>query len=405
MLQKPVVARASDSFMKTFFTQSLGLRAVTFVTDDASNLSQYGLASPAMTFSITTKPDEETVLQIGGPVPGQPDQVYAQRLKSNSVFTVTKKSIDDLVVTLANSRDHRVLPFEPAQVTSLSYEIGHKKVDVRLINHLWNTVLQAEGLADVGKINNLLGEISILETTPMMKDSASDLKPYGLDKPQGRITIESAGSKSGLPLMLFIGKSENKLFYVKNSIEPFIYTLPENAFDFLPADNLLLRDARALNIPLSLIKSITITAGTETPIVLTRSAGGTWSVENVKDRMVDSTKEETQASLVSQLQAKAWLGPVLPAYKLDKPVLTFSIQDDKPKPTVLHIGATLPDGNHAALVEGIPLAFEITDADYTYLRTSTLQPLPAVLNGTNAPPVAATPAPATNAAPAPLKKK
>ena len=32
------------------------------------------------------------VLQIGGPVPGKPDQVYAQRLKSNSVFTLTQSS-------------------------------------------------------------------------------------------------------------------------------------------------------------------------------------------------------------------------------------------------------------------------------------------------------------------------
>jgi len=32
-------------------------------------------------------------------------------------------------------------------------------------------------------------------------------------------------------------KAENKLLYVRNSMEPFIYTVPDTAFDFLPPRN------------------------------------------------------------------------------------------------------------------------------------------------------------------------
>ncbi len=183
---------------------------------------------------------------------------------------------------------------------------------------------------------------------------------------------------------------------MRNSAEPFIYTVADNAFDFLPANNLALLDARAINLKLDQVKSMTITAGTEPPITLTRSQGGTWSATNVKDRMVDTVKADPQLSLVCQLQAKTWLGPVLPAYGLAKPVLTIAVQTDQPSPTILHIGAPLPDGSHAAQIEGNPTAFAIADGDYGILNASTLLPIPQTVSGTNAP---STVAP-TNTAPA-----
>jgi hypothetical protein len=139
---------------------------------------------------------------------------------------------------------------------------------------------------------------------------------------------------------------------------------------------------------------MTITAGSEPPVTLLRSPGGTWSATNVKDRMVDSTKADTQAALFCQLQAKAWLGPVLPAYGLNKPVLSIAVLADQPSPTILHIGAPLPDGSHAAQIEGVPAVFAIADADFGTLNASSLQLVPAALDATNAP--ASTP-PATNA--------
>ena len=165
---------------------------------------------------------------------------------------------------------------------------------------------------------------------------------------------------------------------MRNSAEPFIYTVPDNSFDLLPASNLALRDARAINLSLSQVKSMTIIAGSSAPVVLTRSSGGTWSASNVKDRMIDSVKANTQASLFCQLQAKTWLGPAQPSYGLDKPVLTISIQAGQPNPTVLRIGAQLPNGGHAAQVEGTPIAFEIADGDYGLLNASSLQLIPSV---------------------------
>ena len=393
-MQLPLVARAADADVKGLLTRVLGLRAVDFVTDDASNLSPYGLTAPTATISVTLKSDEPMVLQIGGPVAGKPDQVYAQRLKSSSVFTLAKSTVDDVMKAAPNVRDRHIFPFDPNKALGLTYVVGPKKAQVRADHALWNTVGTAEGRADVGKVTDILAKLSLLETTPVLKDSATDLKPFGLDKPQGKITIDSPEFKSGAGFSLLIGKAENKLLYVRNSTEPFIYTVPDNTFDFLPANNLALRDARAINLKREEVKSMTITAGTQPTVQLVRSPGGTWSASNVKDRMVDSMKADTQASIFCQLQASAWLGPVLPAYGLSKPVLSIAILADQPAPVVLHIGATLPDGTHAAQIDGDPTAFALADGDYGILNASTLQLIPKELGTTNLP--SAVP-PATNA--------
>ena len=65
---------------------------------------------------------------------------------------------------------------------------------------------------------------------------------------------------------------------------------------------------------------------------------------------------------------------------------------------MLRIGAPLPDGSHAAEIEGNPTAFAISDGDYGILNASSLQLIPKELSpATNAP--AAVPPP-TNAGPA-----
>jgi hypothetical protein len=386
-MQLPLVARAWAADVDALLAKVLGLRVVDFVGDDASNLSAYGLTSPVETITVGFPPDngktpEDMVLHIGGPVPNKTDQVYAQRVGSNSVFTLTKSIVDDVLKAAPNVRDRHILPFDPNKPTTLSYTVGTKKVDLKADHTLWNAVGDGAGAADVTKVNGLFTQLSQLETTPLLKDSATDLKPFGLDKPLGKITLASPDFPGGTAT-LFIGKDENKLLYVRNSLEPFVYTVPDTAFDFLPANNLALRDARAINLQMPQVKSMTITAGTEPPVTLLRSAGGTWSTANVKDRMVDSTKADTQAALFCQLLAKTWLGPVLPAYGLAKPVLSIAVLADKPTPVVLHIGAPLPDGSHAAVIEGNPTAFAISDADFGTLNASSLQLIPAVL--TNAP--------------------
>jgi hypothetical protein len=396
-LQKPLVARATTTDVQGLLDKILALRVTDFITDDPGNTAQYGLTTPSIVISVTVGDDDQGVLNIGLPVPGKPNQVYAQRLKSNAIFTLDQSAVADIVQALPNVRDRHVLPFDPGLPTAISFNLTGKTVasaSLRKDQGVWQVVGQSAGGADVGKISDLLTRLSQLTTTPMIKDSAADLKPFGLDKPTGKISLTLPDSKDSLTLA--IGKSENNLVYVRNSIEPFVYTLPDTTFGFL-GNNIIYRDKRAISLIAAKVQSVTITPQGKPSLVLDRSPGGTWTAENAKNRQVDATRADSQASILCDLQAQAWLGAPIPAYGLDKPVLTFAIQTDSPKVTVLKIGAPFPDGSHAAIIKGTNDVFSLSGGDFDLLNSSTLQLIPDALNGTNA-------APATNAPPAVEKK-
>ena len=58
-LQLPLVARASDADVQALLGKLLGERVVDFVSDDASNLSTYGLTSPVATLTVGLQPEEQ----------------------------------------------------------------------------------------------------------------------------------------------------------------------------------------------------------------------------------------------------------------------------------------------------------------------------------------------------------
>jgi hypothetical protein len=396
-LEKPLVARASADDVGALLDKILALRVTDFVTDDPGNLAQYGLTSPSSTITVSVGPDDDGVLQIGSVVPGHADQVYAQRLKSNAIFTLPQTTVADIVKALPNVRDRHILPFDPGSVTAIDFDVtGDRKAKADLSRDksgVWQVTGPSAGTADVGKVTDLLTRLSVLQTTPAIKDSAPDLKPFGLDQPTGHVSLTLKGTKT--PLTLTIGKTENNLTYVRNSIEPFIYTAPAGTFTFF-GDSLSYREKRVITLTAAKVKSMTITAQGEPSLTMDRSPGGTWTAENAKDRAVDATKADAQASILCDLQAQAWLGAAKPEYGLDHPLLTLAIMADNPTETVLKIGAALPDGSHAAQLKGSPDVFALSEGDYGLLNASTLQLIPGESATTNAAPATNVPA-ATNA--------
>ena len=329
------------------------------------------------------------------PCPDKPDQVYAQRLKSNSVFTLTKSIVDDV----AQSRAQRARPPRP----SLRPQQGHrpeptpsarKKAELQADHALWNTVGDAAGRADVGKVNDLLAKLSQLETTPVLKDSATDLKPFGLDKPQGKITIAS-------PEFNPAPRSRSSSARTKTSSSTCAIP-PSPSSTPCPTP-------RSISCPRT-------TSPCATPAPSTSSRPGQEHDHHRRHRTARHPRPQPRrhverqqrqgphgrldqgrhaGRLFCQLQAKTWLGPVLPAYGLAKPVLTIAVLADQPTPTILHIGApcpTAPTPRRSRATRPPSPSPTATSVRSTPARSS---PSPQALSGTNAP--AAAP-PATNAA-------
>ena len=132
------------------------------------------------------------MLQIGGPVTNKPDEGLCPKAEVEfRLHPDQGQRGQPAHRRTQTSATGTFCPSIPTKPSVLSYTFGAKKAELKSDHALWSTVGNAEGPADVGKATDLLARFSQLETTPVLKDSVNDLKPFGLDKPQGKITIES----------------------------------------------------------------------------------------------------------------------------------------------------------------------------------------------------------------------
>ncbi len=396
-LKKPLVTRADSSAVMSSLNQLQTLRVIAFVTDTASNPSTYGLTTPAEVFTISTTIDgktEDLTFQIGGPVPGKADQLYAQRGQTTSVFTVNKAAVEGVIGSLGSLRDRHILPIRTTNFTALSYDYNGKKAALERGKSTWSLAGKPLAVADSFKVIDAADRISRLQSTPLIKDSPPDLKVFGLDKPLGKIVLTSTDFNPSDTLTINIGKTENKVTYVKTSIDSCVYAIGDGELGFLPPNNDSFRSVEVLSLDNKNVKSLIFKRAQRNEVQIFRTEGATWTAPAFKNLMVDSGKAEQQASLICHIRAKSWLGDPTPADGLDKPDLTITINQDKLSPIKLIIGAKLADGSHAAEIEGANDVFGLDEGDYGILTTGCLQPIPTVLlTPTPNPTVTANPTP------------
>lgn len=388
-LQKPLVARAEKKRVDAWLRQVQDLRVINFISDESSNLSTYGLSSPLSQITVQRQGDaEELSLIIGTSPQDKPQEVYAKRLRSNSVFTLNKDLVAKLLTGLPDSRDKKLVSVSTPDVTQVTIEQKGKTITALKHEGVW--MLDADSRAEAGRVQDFVNLMTLLQATQFVKDAATDLRPYGLDKPQTKVTLQylkGKDAKESASVDILFGKSDTnaKVIYAMTSTEPFIYSVPSGALDSIPKDSIAWRDTQVVRQDKEKAKQLIVTGKDGVTTTFTRVSKDAYTT-TAPGSAVDVVKAEAQVGLMSSLRAVQWLGKPLPIFALDKPVLQLTLVTDEGK-TVLRIGAVLMSGGRAAQVEGQTQAFELSLADFNLLESSALtQAAPKLLVAPAEPP-------------------
>ena len=384
-LQKPLVARAEKARVDAWLKQVQDLRVIDFVSDESSNLSSYGLSSPTAQITVQRKGEaEELSLVIGTSPQDKPQEVYAKRVRSNSVFTLSKEAVAKLMAGLPESRDKKLVSIAPADVVGVAIEQKGKVLSVQKREGVWMFEGESDMRAEAGKVQDFVNRMLLLQSTQFVKDAATDLRPYGLDKPQTKVTVRYLKDKETVSVDLLFGKVDAKQIFATTSTEPFIYSVPSGALDSIPKDALLWRDAQVLRLAPEKVKEVTFTGKEGASTTLKRESKDAYTT-TTEGYAVDAIRAEAQVSIVCNLRAVQWLGKPLPIFQLDKPAMQVVLTTAEGK-TVLRVGAPLMSGGRAAQVEGQASSFEMSLADFAALEQSVLTkaPVKAVIPPTDA---------------------
>ena len=431
-LVKPLMARADDAKVNDEISQLTNLNITSFVGDDKADAASYGLAEPKGTITLFTADHPQgTELLVGNSPPApaptptsspslappaEPPAatVYARMPSRQSIYTIPAAVDQILALKPADLRDHslvrvnqdtvdriRITPADGAAFTLSHKDNAWTFLDGPAVNQPAAGVL-------VGKLFSTLTGPNVVD---FVADSASDLGKYGLDKPSLQVklssyasgnTAESDAGNKPLATVSF-GKSDNAVIYARVEDEPFVVSVPKALVDELPTDPIAWQSDTLFQAEPAKINSLEVAVTGRPTLTFTHPDKGEWATTGKVEGTLNKARVDAIANVLSRLRAVRWLGAVKPGYGLDKPTATFKFgsTSDAKLGGRLVLGASDPQQNVYAQVDGKPGAFLVSYSDHGVLTTELIPgTAPAVSAATPNPSV--TPAPAPPVAPLPV---
>ncbi len=125
----------------------------------------------------------------------------------------------------------------------------------------WTLAKPIQAPADYGTVEGLIGRVQSAQMKAITAQEATDLKPYGLDKPATSITFGLGSSRATLHIG---GQADAGTVYARDASRPMVFTVDATLLDDVkkPAGDLRRKDVfefRAFNAT-----SVQVTRGSET---------------------------------------------------------------------------------------------------------------------------------------------
>lgn len=188
----PVDAETINEFLSPF--EEFG---VSFIIENAEDLSQYGLDNPVCTINIGTA-DETYTIELGD-FSTMDSERYVS-IRDGNVYLVTNDPLDCYDAELSELIDHDDVPqFDTVSHIAFTgkdeYEVTYEEdgADTYREDDVYFTEIDGEHLPlDTGNVDGYLDDISGLGLTDYVTYNATDddLASYGLDSPELTVSVD-----------------------------------------------------------------------------------------------------------------------------------------------------------------------------------------------------------------------
>lgn len=220
-LVEPSAADA-DSAEIGSITSSLSSVDVQRVVDEkAGDLAQYGLAPPRIDVSFKIKGQSADKRILLGDKTTTGGDLYAKLPDSPRVFLVSSYLESTFKKDPFSLRDKTILKVDRGKVDGFTATTGTTVLEFSKKGSDWSIVKPIAARADFGAVEGAIERLATANMQGITVDEASDLKPYGLDKPVVTMTVRTGSSTATLTL----GRTENAVVFAKDASRPMVFTV------------------------------------------------------------------------------------------------------------------------------------------------------------------------------------
>ncbi len=217
----------------------------------------------------------------------------------------------------------------PPETTIFKFEKGDFQ-EISLINKWkivknkkWKIIEPKKWDADQGKVESIVEKLSSLSAERVVEKEGKDLKKYGLDKPETKLSF----SVKGKTYQLLIGKKSpvSYQFYVKKNNSPVIYVLSGYTVDSLNVKSEDLRERRIVKVEKGKVRKLILVSKKK---ISMEKKGDKWEIISPVKTEGDRWEIEDVIDEIGNLKAKKFIedkAKDLSIYGLDKPSLKVEL--------------------------------------------------------------------------------
>ncbi|MBK8092285.1 MAG: DUF4340 domain-containing protein [Verrucomicrobiaceae bacterium] len=323
VLLKPIRTRASKDRVNELLSILLNIEIIEAKDATTANVksaaavptpADAALAIPAdeIRARLILGGDEKNTLEVMLKKPADPTTVSvpATAQHRKPAFTVAAKNIAALWLDPNILRDRLLAQINAEAclgmtITSTAFP------EVRLTQTSGTWYLDRHGKkepANGEKVARMIEALNSHEIMNYAADAATDLKPYGLDKPFQTLSWSYQGFK---PIKLQLGSNEaSTQFYAKYEDEPFVYRIDPNLLPTLSPDSIKWKGLGALRFSTFAVRRITVSLGAAPPLILTHNPEtAVWKASQAGKDMteqLDRLKVDKFASDLSKFTVQDW---------------------------------------------------------------------------------------------------
>jgi hypothetical protein len=329
---EPEAMRADNGEVSNITTNVASLENARVVDEKPGDLKQYGLADPRIDIGFKTAADKDFRHLLLGDKTATGGDLYAKVGNDPKVFLIAGYLETNFNKTPFDLRDKTALKFDRDKVDRVQVTSGTQDVQLALANSEWSLVKPVQAPADFGAVEGMVGRLQSAQMKSIAAQNPTDLKEYGLDKPEATAIL---GMGSSQATFLIGKKADEGTVYAKDGSRPMVFTVESGVLDELkkPADQIRRKDlfaSRAYNTTgIELVRGAG-TAAFEKVKGQGKDAVDKWRETKPAAKDVDSAKLETLLTKIANLRAQSWVDAKTKT-GLDTPVLVVTIRFDEGK--------------------------------------------------------------------------
>lgn len=254
-LTKPIESRADKSTADSVAIDLASAKTDRAIEEPNIDWKKYGLAPPTVKLTAKLNDGKTYDLELGEK-DFTDSSVFARIPGQNKVLVLPSSLLTSVNKKLLDFRDKTVLEFQKDQIKEMVVGVNGKEYRFEKSGDDWSVKTPFQSRGDRTEINSIVSDLDFAKVEEFIDSPESNLKTYGLDKPEVRVDLLLGDSRARKTLL--VGKKVDNFYYAKDDSRSPVFKIKEDLYKKLSLDPQKIRDKKVVRFERADISQIEV---------------------------------------------------------------------------------------------------------------------------------------------------